>query len=206
VVRVVIPKAQAVVAQKAPKAVIGQGVVSRDVLGIVKEAQAQIAPENVVIGAQSALIAPENAVMIVPQVQIVIVIQKDVSARPQPHPILIHRMNVDEKGRIAKDVKIKRRIKRRKRRNQSYQQWVMNMENMALFMKQSKFLAAFCVCVKPLLKQSLLDSIFTKEAEFQAWLIEVKGENIEILNNNKRKEMFIDFMEDYNTATMPHEK
>jgi hypothetical protein len=51
-----------------------------------------------------------------------------------------------------------------------------------------------------------LVSIFTKEAEFQAWLIEVKGENIEILNNNKRKEMFVDFMEDYNTATMPHEK
>ncbi|KAI8647748.1 hypothetical protein BD408DRAFT_357128, partial [Parasitella parasitica] len=48
--------------------------------------------------------------------------------------------------------------------------------------------------------------LFTKEAEFQAWLIEVKHANVETLNNNKRKEMFIDFMEDYNTATMPHEK
>jgi hypothetical protein len=63
VVRVVIPKVQADVAQKVPKAVIGQGVASRDVRGIVKEAQAQIAPENVVIGAQSALNAPENAVV-----------------------------------------------------------------------------------------------------------------------------------------------
>lgn len=48
--------------------------------------------------------------------------------------------------------------------------------------------------------------IFTKEAEFQAWLIEVKHANVETLNNVKRKEMFVDFMEDYNTATMPHEK
>ncbi|CEP10111.1 hypothetical protein [Parasitella parasitica] len=48
--------------------------------------------------------------------------------------------------------------------------------------------------------------LFTKEAEFQAWLIEVKRANVETLNNNKRKEMFVDFMEDYNTATMPHEK
>ncbi|GAA5804955.1 hypothetical protein HPULCUR_010465 [Helicostylum pulchrum] len=48
--------------------------------------------------------------------------------------------------------------------------------------------------------------IFSKEAEFQAWLIEVKNANVEILNNIKRKEMFVDFMEDYNTATMPHEK
>ncbi|KAF1806177.1 hypothetical protein FB192DRAFT_1003030 [Mucor lusitanicus] len=48
--------------------------------------------------------------------------------------------------------------------------------------------------------------LFTKEAEFQAWLIEVKHANVETLNNVKRKEMFNDFMEDYNTATMPHEK
>ncbi|KAG2214108.1 hypothetical protein INT46_011910 [Mucor plumbeus] len=48
--------------------------------------------------------------------------------------------------------------------------------------------------------------LFTKEAEFQAWLIEVKHANVETLNNIKRKEMFNDFMEDYNTATMPHEK
>ncbi|KAG0981056.1 hypothetical protein G6F57_005884 [Rhizopus arrhizus] len=48
--------------------------------------------------------------------------------------------------------------------------------------------------------------IFTKESEFQAWLIEVKNANVETLSNNKRKEMFIEFMEDYNTATLPHKK
>ncbi|KAL0076865.1 hypothetical protein J3Q64DRAFT_1769533 [Phycomyces blakesleeanus] len=48
--------------------------------------------------------------------------------------------------------------------------------------------------------------IFTKEAEFQAWLIEVKHVDVESVNNIKRKELFIDFMEDYNTATMTHEK
>ncbi|CAO3597168.1 unnamed protein product [Absidia cylindrospora] len=48
--------------------------------------------------------------------------------------------------------------------------------------------------------------IFTKEAEFQAWLIDIKKANVETLSNVKRKQLFIDFMEDYNTATMPHEK
>ncbi|CDH60226.1 hypothetical protein E5Q_01632 [Lichtheimia corymbifera JMRC:FSU:9682] len=48
--------------------------------------------------------------------------------------------------------------------------------------------------------------IFTKEAEFEAWLLEVKKADILTLPNSKRKEMFIDFMDDYNTATMPHEK
>ncbi|KAI8084836.1 uncharacterized protein BX664DRAFT_337896 [Halteromyces radiatus] len=48
--------------------------------------------------------------------------------------------------------------------------------------------------------------IFSKEAEFQAWLIDIKKADVETLSNVKRKQMFIDFMEDYNTATMPHEK
>ncbi|KAI7874569.1 hypothetical protein K492DRAFT_174331 [Lichtheimia hyalospora FSU 10163] len=48
--------------------------------------------------------------------------------------------------------------------------------------------------------------IFTKEAEFEAWLVEVKKADILTMPNSKRKELFIDFMDDYNTATMPHEK
>ncbi|CAO3698042.1 unnamed protein product [Rhizopus stolonifer] len=42
--------------------------------------------------------------------------------------------------------------------------------------------------------------------EFQAWLIEIQNANVETLSNNKRKEMFGEFMEDYNTATLPHKK
>ncbi|KAI9495638.1 hypothetical protein BDB00DRAFT_759719, partial [Zychaea mexicana] len=42
--------------------------------------------------------------------------------------------------------------------------------------------------------------------EFQAWLLEVKKANIETLPQSDRKKLFIDFMDDYNTATMPHEK
>ncbi|ORY93352.1 hypothetical protein BCR43DRAFT_496772 [Syncephalastrum racemosum] len=48
--------------------------------------------------------------------------------------------------------------------------------------------------------------IFTKEAEFQAWLTELKRIDVELLPKHRRKELFIDFMDDYNTATMPHEK
>ncbi|ORX53142.1 hypothetical protein DM01DRAFT_1306160 [Hesseltinella vesiculosa] len=50
------------------------------------------------------------------------------------------------------------------------------------------------------------DDIFTKEPEFQAWLIQVKHQDVETLSKMRRKQMFLDFMEDYNTATMPHEK
>ncbi|ORE15901.1 hypothetical protein BCV71DRAFT_26108 [Rhizopus microsporus] len=52
----------------------------------------------------------------------------------------------------------------------------------------------------------IIISIFTKEPEFQAWLIEVKDADVETLSQSKRKEMFIEFMEDYNTATLPHKK
>ncbi|KAI8141874.1 hypothetical protein BJV82DRAFT_670383 [Fennellomyces sp. T-0311] len=48
--------------------------------------------------------------------------------------------------------------------------------------------------------------IFTKESEFQSWLLEIKKVNIETIPQSRRKELFIDFMDDYNTATMPHEK
>ncbi|KAI8070467.1 hypothetical protein BC940DRAFT_296176 [Gongronella butleri] len=50
------------------------------------------------------------------------------------------------------------------------------------------------------------DDIFTKEPEFQAWLIEVRKEDVETISKMRRKTLFVDFMEDYNTATMPHEK
>ncbi|KAG0307688.1 hypothetical protein BGZ97_000314 [Linnemannia gamsii] len=48
--------------------------------------------------------------------------------------------------------------------------------------------------------------MWNKESEFQAWLMEVKHLNPETIPQNKMKEHFVGFMEDYNTVTMPHEK
>ncbi|KAG0266732.1 hypothetical protein BG011_001191 [Mortierella polycephala] len=48
--------------------------------------------------------------------------------------------------------------------------------------------------------------MWDKESEFQAWLMEVKKLNPEIIPQVKMKEHFLGFMEDFNTVTMPHEK
>eukprot|EP00386_Alphamonas_edax_P016229 GDKI01049566.1.p1 GENE.GDKI01049566.1~~GDKI01049566.1.p1 ORF type:complete len:282 (-),score=109.42 GDKI01049566.1:43-888(-) len=42
--------------------------------------------------------------------------------------------------------------------------------------------------------------------EFGLWLLEVKGTNIEHLTPFDEKQAFREFMEDYNTATLPHRK
>ncbi|KAG8984228.1 hypothetical protein FRB90_005458, partial [Tulasnella sp. 427] len=48
--------------------------------------------------------------------------------------------------------------------------------------------------------------IFTKEQEFHAWLLEEKMVNPETLSKAQLKKHFSSYMEDYNTATLPHEK
>ncbi|KAI9596545.1 hypothetical protein BDF19DRAFT_495221 [Syncephalis fuscata] len=48
--------------------------------------------------------------------------------------------------------------------------------------------------------------VYTKEQEFHAWLIEVKHLSPEVLNQQQMKQHFKLYMEDYNTASMPHEK
>lgn len=46
----------------------------------------------------------------------------------------------------------------------------------------------------------------SKMEEFTAWAIEVKGANRGMLSQKEERNLFKDFMEDYNTATMPHVK
>eukprot|EP00899_Mesostigma_viride_P015765 jgi/Mesvir1/2418/Mv22154-RA.2 len=48
--------------------------------------------------------------------------------------------------------------------------------------------------------------MWTKRPEFAAWLLEVKSINIETLPSGEEKAYFKDYMEDYNTATMPSRK
>ncbi len=42
--------------------------------------------------------------------------------------------------------------------------------------------------------------------EFRAWLIEEKMINREALARDQERKLFASFVEDYNTATLPHEK
>lgn len=48
--------------------------------------------------------------------------------------------------------------------------------------------------------------MYTKDQEFRAWMVEEKMLNPETVPQNKMKELFRVYMEDYNTATLPHEK
>ncbi|EFP84262.1 hypothetical protein PGT21_037278 [Puccinia graminis f. sp. tritici] len=48
--------------------------------------------------------------------------------------------------------------------------------------------------------------MFTKDQEFRAWLVEEKTLNPETVSQIKMKELFKVYMEDFNTATLPHEK
>ncbi|KAF4697119.1 hypothetical protein FOZ60_011791 [Perkinsus olseni] len=47
---------------------------------------------------------------------------------------------------------------------------------------------------------------YKKRAEFLTWLVEVKGVDIEALSHVEERKLFEDFVEDYNTATMPSKK
>lgn len=49
-------------------------------------------------------------------------------------------------------------------------------------------------------------SIFTKRPEFQTWLVEERKLNPETISKHQNKKEFARFIEDYNTATLPHEK
>ncbi|KAG8923570.1 hypothetical protein FRC02_011053 [Tulasnella sp. 418] len=48
--------------------------------------------------------------------------------------------------------------------------------------------------------------MYNKEQEFRAWLIEEQKINPETLSKDASRKRFAQFVEDYNTATLPHEK
>ena len=48
--------------------------------------------------------------------------------------------------------------------------------------------------------------MFVKQQEFYCWLQEVKNISAETLPKFETRKMFEDYMEDYNTATLPHKK
>lgn len=47
---------------------------------------------------------------------------------------------------------------------------------------------------------------YTKRPEFTLWALEIKKADVEAMSRYEEKELFKSFMEDYNTATLPHRK
>jgi hypothetical protein len=43
-----------------------------------------------------------------------------------------------------------------------------------------------------------------KQSEFMAWALDVKKVNVEALARWEEKELFKEFVEDFNTGTLPH--
>ncbi|THG94924.1 hypothetical protein EW026_g6636 [Hermanssonia centrifuga] len=48
--------------------------------------------------------------------------------------------------------------------------------------------------------------LYNKESEFRAWLVEERMINPETITKDQTRKEFARFVEDYNTATLPHEK
>ncbi|KAI8814782.1 hypothetical protein BJ742DRAFT_784400 [Cladochytrium replicatum] len=48
--------------------------------------------------------------------------------------------------------------------------------------------------------------MYKKDGEFRQWLVEIKHISPDILSPRQTKEYFSEYVEDYNTATLPHEK
>jgi hypothetical protein len=48
--------------------------------------------------------------------------------------------------------------------------------------------------------------LFTKGPEFHTWLVEERKINPETISKDQSKKEFARFIEDFNTATLPHEK
>jgi len=47
---------------------------------------------------------------------------------------------------------------------------------------------------------------YTKRSEFMLWALEIKKSDVEAMSRFEEKELFKSYMEDYNTATLPHKK
>jgi len=50
------------------------------------------------------------------------------------------------------------------------------------------------------------EDFFNKKPEFISWALEVKKTNVDALGQMQMKDLFKDYVEDFNTATMPSEK
>ncbi|KAI0690789.1 hypothetical protein C8T65DRAFT_745695 [Cerioporus squamosus] len=74
--------------------------------------------------------------------------------------------------------------------------------------KKSKKDKKWCCQPPPVGKYGIISEtdLYNKEQEFRAWLVEERKINPETISKDQTKKEFARFVEDYNTATLPHEK
>jgi hypothetical protein len=74
--------------------------------------------------------------------------------------------------------------------------------------KKKKQLGELGSCSNQFGKYGILkaEDFFSKKAEFLVWAMEVKKANTDALGQMQQKDLFKEYVEDYNTATMPSQK
>merc|ERR1740138_680278 len=74
--------------------------------------------------------------------------------------------------------------------------------------KKKKQLGELGSCSNQCGKYGILkaEDFFAKKAEFLVWAMEVKKANTDAMGQMQQKDLFKEYMEDYNTATMPSQK
>jgi len=75
-------------------------------------------------------------------------------------------------------------------------------------LKKKKQLGELGSCSNQFGKYGILkaEDFFNKKAEFLVWAMEVKKANTDAMGQMQQKDLFKEYMEDYNTATMPSQK
>ncbi|PHJ24268.1 u4 tri-snrnp-associated [Cystoisospora suis] len=115
-----------------------------------------------------------------------------------------HRKNSKKGKKEKKEKKEKKRKKEKKKKKKRKEE---AKAKKAQKKKEKDFYSAGCV-TNQYGKYGLLQEsdMWQKRAEFSLWLMEVKDKNLEELSGWEERELFRDYMEDYNTATFPSKK
>ncbi|KEP66413.1 UNVERIFIED_CONTAM: hypothetical protein HHA_258850 [Hammondia hammondi] len=104
----------------------------------------------------------------------------------------------EKKGKKEKKAKKEKKRKKEKKKKRVKEKKLK---------KEKDFYSSGCV-TNQYGKYGLLQEsdMWKKRAEFSLWLMEIKDKNLEELSGWEERELFKDFMEDFNTATLPSKK
>ncbi|KAK0459234.1 uncharacterized protein EV420DRAFT_310193 [Desarmillaria tabescens] len=104
-------------------------------------------------------------------------------------------------GRTARNDEKERNGKGKRRNARRRKPWFLSGANTESYLR----LSTRCrLVVSPFVHQRF--SIFSKGPEFHTWLVEERKINPETISKDQSKKEFVRFVEDFNTATLPHEK
>jgi len=109
----------------------------------------------------------------------------------------------DKKGKKAKDKKEKKGKKEKKDKKGKKDKAEKKKKGMKTFNKGQKDSVSQQFGKYGVIKP---EDFFNKKPEFLLWATEIKKAHIDQMGQMQQKDLFKDYIEDYNTATMPSEK